>query len=1051
MNHQLTHSKCLSTWKIMLMAFLMISFLGCGQKADIVDSHNVKAIFAHPPRQYSTGPLWVWNDMLTEEQIKTSMAELAGQGVKQVWVHPRPGLMTPYLGDEWFRLWEITLEEAERLDMNVWIYDENSYPSGFAGGLVPEAMPESRGRGIHFSETAQVGELDQNIVAVYRLNEAGFENITSKIQAGQVFAKGQYLTAALRFTEEEGWYGGKYYVDLLHPGVTDKFIDITMEAYRNRFGDQFGKRIPGWFTDEPHLTPAGGIHWSERFPVDFKRRWGYDILNHLPSLVRPVGDWKRIRHNYQQFLLEEFINCWAKPCYDYCEKHGLDFTGHYWEHGWPYASHGGDNMAMSAWQQRPGIDILMNEYSEDTHAQFGNARAVKELSSVANQLGRKRTLCETYGAGGWDLRFEDMKRIGDWIYVLGVNTLNEHLTYVTIRGARKRDHPQSFSYHEPWWEAYHKLTGYFTRLSAAMSAGDQINTMLLLEPTTTAWMYQPDKSGSDQVDAVGASFQDMVNKLESAQAEYDIGCEDIISRHARVEKSRSNGQARTWFVVGQRMYGTVVLPPYTENLNSRTMDLLEEFLDAGGEVVSCAEPPARVDGQVSDRGGNAAQHSGWKQLSKDEAVARIRNSGAEDFSIHRSPNDRGILFHHRRRLKDGEILFLVNTSIDHSSSGVIRTSSCGVEKWGLETGEISPYPFVVNEKKVEFEFFLPPSGSQLLFLSDEPMEQAAKKPVSTTIIQPEGTPAVRRVEHNVLTIDYVDVAAGNETKENIYFYEAQEFVFQKNGMEGNPWHRAVQFRDELITITFPPGSGFEAVYRFNIKDGVPEALWIVIERPDLYEVTCNGKSVDSRSDDWWLDRSFGKMDISHVIQKGSNTVTIKASPMTIYHELEPAYILGDFYLEPGEKGFHIIPSKPLVFSNDLSWKQQGHPFYAAGMAYGEKFDVAEQKGRYMVSLTNWYGSVAKVSVNGEIAGYIGFPPWECDVTEWMEQGVNDIEVTIIGTLKNTLGPHHVGPVSGRAWPNMFTQGPEIGPPPGNDYHTLDYGLFQPFVLKQIIE
>ena len=51
------------------------------------------------------------------------------------------------------------------------------------------------------------------------------------------------------------------------------------------------------------------------------------------------------------------------------------------------------------------------------NAKFGNVRAVLELSSVANQLGRKRTLCEAYGAGGWDLRFEDMKRIGDWLYV----------------------------------------------------------------------------------------------------------------------------------------------------------------------------------------------------------------------------------------------------------------------------------------------------------------------------------------------------------------------------------------------------------------------------------------------------------------------------------------------------------------------------------------------------------------------------------------------------------------------------------------------------------
>ena len=61
------------------------------------------------------------------------------------------------------------------------------------------------------------------------------------------------------------------------------------------------------------------------------------------------------------------------------------------------------------------------------------------------------------------------KRIADWLFVLGVNTLNEHLSYITIRGARKKDHPQSFSYHEPWWDAYHVRAEYTTRLSAALT------------------------------------------------------------------------------------------------------------------------------------------------------------------------------------------------------------------------------------------------------------------------------------------------------------------------------------------------------------------------------------------------------------------------------------------------------------------------------------------------------------------------------------------------------------------------------------------------------
>ena len=75
-----------------------------------------------------------------------------------------------------------------------------------------------------------------------------------------------------------------------------------------------------------------------------------------------------------------------------------------------------------------------------------------------------------------------MKRIGDWLEVLGVNTLNQHLSSITLRGARKGDYPQSFSYHEPWWEAYHVSAQYFARLSAALSQGEQVNEVLVLEP-----------------------------------------------------------------------------------------------------------------------------------------------------------------------------------------------------------------------------------------------------------------------------------------------------------------------------------------------------------------------------------------------------------------------------------------------------------------------------------------------------------------------------------------------------------------------------------------
>ena len=173
----------------------------------------------------------------------------------------------------------------------------------------------------------------------------------------------------------------------------------------------------------------------------------------------------------------------------------------------------------------------------------------------------------------------------------------------------------------------------------------------------------------------------------------------------------------------------------------------------------------------------------------------------------------------------------------------------------------------------------------------------------------------------------------------------------------------------------------------------------------------------------------------------------------MYHELEPAYLLGDFALKPADKGFVIVPCPANgsgLTSGRTGWNLQGHPFYSAGVSYRERFDVEKRAGRFVVSLPNWYGSVAKVAVNGKPAGYIDAPPWECDVTKWVKRGQNEVEVTVIGTLKNTLGPHHGKPASGAAWPGSFHKGPNPGPPPGANYSTVAYGLFEPFVLKQAI-
>ena len=104
-------------------------------------------------------------------------------------------------------------------------------------------------------------------------------------------------------------------------------------------------------------------------------------------------------------------------------------------------------------------------------------------------------------------------------------------------------------------------------------------------------MYQ---GVDEELGPLGADFQALVTDLAQAQVEFDLGSEDIIARHGVVEGGR--------FHVGERDYHVVVLPPHMENVNARTLALLEQFLQAGGVVIHGGDaPPVRVDGQVDDR------------------------------------------------------------------------------------------------------------------------------------------------------------------------------------------------------------------------------------------------------------------------------------------------------------------------------------------------------------------------------------------------------------------------------------------------------------------
>lgn len=173
------------------------------------------------------------------------VTELHNAGFGGFFIHPRPGLVNEYLSEKWFSLFQYASKVAQKYDMFVWIYDENSYPSGFAGGDVPANYPQSfnQGQGLALEKTTQP-PVDLGSVFLFLLREDDFwKDITEEMKeyAGKT---GNYYLYRKTYYGKSDWYGGFSYVDLLLPGVTEKFTETTMKGYEKYVGEQFGKTLP---------------------------------------------------------------------------------------------------------------------------------------------------------------------------------------------------------------------------------------------------------------------------------------------------------------------------------------------------------------------------------------------------------------------------------------------------------------------------------------------------------------------------------------------------------------------------------------------------------------------------------------------------------------------------------------------------------------------------------------------------------------------------------------------------------------------------------------
>ncbi len=984
-------------------------------------SDALKKEFVNPGKDYRSAPFWSWNNLMKPDEIRRQIRDMKEHGMGGFFMHSRVGLETPYMGPEWMECVRTACDEAKKVGMNAWLYDEDRWPSGFAGGLIDKKSDECHVKVLvmrtHDKSYAPAGKE----VAVFAVKLDGHNLLSSR----RLDAKSPATPAAgeviLSFSGEtrpaDAWHNGAHYGDNLSAESVRHFLESTYVPYADELQEFIPDVVPGIFTDEPNAAayfPGAErvTMWTSLFPAEHRKRRAADFLDHIPSFFFDDSRSPKVRHDYWRTITELFSENFSKQLGEYSASRGLTWTGHFNQEGslLIQMQEAGAAMPNYQYQGAPGIDILTE--------QAGEFLTPKQTSSVARQFGRKWVLSELYGCTGWEFTFEGIKWVGDWEYALGVTLRCPHLTLYTLKGCAKRDYPPSFNYNNTWWK-YNKVhEDYFSRLGLMLTQGDAVRDILVIHPISSAWC-EFDYKRTDAVNLWNNRLEATQRALLGLHRDFDFGDEMIMEKHARIEGSK--------LFVNLAGYPLVVLPPM-KTVASSTVSLLEKFLAQQGRIVAIKPLPTLVDGLDSPSLAALFSRPGVTVVESPAELGRVLETVSPAKLRLRGVTGDEIDALMTQLRTDGarRILFITNLDRNSSYQAAVSLAEGGaVEEWDLLTGEVRAVDSHYDGKATSWRATLGPAGSRIYVLdtSKVPAVEAAETPLLfpfRNTWEKNDTPDLsddlradrtiylgpvwdfRRTDPNALTLDVCRWRVkGGALSKPMQLWKAQMQVRAKLGLRVNNDNGAHQ---RWTWVHDPKNIGpAPTEYHFEFRvDVVPKGkLFLVLEEADLFTLTLNGKKVAAKKSGWYLDRNMAKVMLPK-LKEGLNRLVLSCNTVDTM-QVEDCFIMGDFGVCAHSRA--IVAEPETLRTGD--WTLQGYPHYPGGMIYRKSVKLAKKPAKAFLYLRKFSATVIEVRINGAHAGFI---PWRAadglDVTKHLKTGANRIEIEVMGSPKNMMGPLH---------------------------------------------
>ncbi len=665
----------------------------------------------HPPG-YIYPLLWLRGESNeTEDAIRNQIRKMHEIGACGFVIESRPHKQ--YLDEGWWRDLGICIDEAKKLSLKVWIFDEEYYPSGIAGGRVLQKNPQRYRMRVlvHHADRVTVNQqyhvkkeqrkYDEK--SDYPTDVCDWEKILSvrafpvedggkilfdqglTLRKGMVFdppSDSPYKNWVIDYVGITPSWSGRYHekmVDFLNPEVSDEFIQITYEQTRQQFEKEFGKTILGFFGDETSFENFASydylfgsdvpcLPWTRHMLQEFERRKNYDLRDQIHLLWYDVnGDETKIRYDYMDVLTRLFSEHFFQRCKAWCHRNGVQFIGHIIEDNQAHAHHGygpGHFFRATRHFDMGGYDLVLRQlvpgYKKETleSLQWDTGMFAWTIGKLAHsvahlEIGTEKVMCENYGAYGWSLGLRDMKWLTDWQTVRGTNI---HMPHAFSLQFPDEDCPPHFyaDGNNPQWPFFSGWGNYVNRCALMLHNAVHKADVLVLYPAESHWAGDP-----LQLDTVCRTL---------LQGQIDF---DIISMDLLVDENKSrmiNGSLN----IEKESFSAIIVPPVTFVPES-VIRRLQCLSDQGISIVFTDKIPTHDVWGNHENIQNITAQLEKKQnvhtLKLDEVIPFFQEKNLVSLQCKKySPS----LRYYQVKKEDRSIFFLFNESIDTTSTGWIN-------------------------------------------------------------------------------------------------------------------------------------------------------------------------------------------------------------------------------------------------------------------------------------------------------------------------------------------------------------------------------------------